>query len=276
MPNIGKLNELSILRQSDCGLMLDGDDLGAILLPNRYIPEQWDVGDVLEVFLMLDSEDRLTAVTDKPYAMVGEVAHLKVVSVTQIGAFLDWGLPKDLFVPFREQKIPMREGQSYVVYIYFDQESRRIAASTKLDHYIDQTTSTYHEGEQVGLMICAKTDLGYKAVVNGRHWGVIFYNEVFQRLERGQTLRGFIKTAREDGKIDLCLKDPAVNDLMELPEKVFSYIKAQGGFMPITDKTPPEEIYEIFGVSKKNFKRAISALYKERRITLEEGGTRVV
>lgn len=276
MPNIGKMNELRILRQSDCGLMLDGEDLGAILMPNRYMPEQWEVDDVLEVFLMLDSEDRLTAVRDRPYAMVGEIAHLKVVSVTQVGAFLDWGLPKDLFVPYREQKIPLREGQSYVVFIYFDQESRRIAASTKLDHYLDQTASCYTEGEQVELMICAKTDLGYKAAVNGRHWGVIFYNEVFQKLDRGQKVVGYIKQLREDGKIDLTLKDPAVNDLPELPERVLQYIKDQGGFIPITAKTPPEEIYELFGVSKKNFKRAVSALYKDRLITLDEDGTRLV
>ena len=184
--------------------------------------------------------------------------------------------PKDLFVPFREQKIPMREGQSYIVFIYFDQESRRIAASTKLDRFLEQSATCYKEGEQVDLLICAKTDLGYKAAINGRHWGVIFYNEVFQKLERGQKIVGYIKVVREDGKLDLSLKDPAVNDLPDLPAKVLAYITEQGGFIPITDKTPPDEIYELFGVSKKNFKRAISALYKDRLISLDSSGTRLV
>ena len=192
MAEIGKNNTLPVVRSSDFGLFLDGGDLGEILLPNRYVSKDWKPGDALEVFLMLDSEDRLTATTLKPYAVVDEFACLRVVSVTGIGAFLDWGLPKDLFVPFREQNVKMSEGQSYLVRVYFDRASGRIAASAKLDKFLDKTEASYETGDQVDLQIAARTDLGYKAIINGTHWGVIFQNEVFQPLERGRRMEGFI------------------------------------------------------------------------------------
>jgi predicted RNA-binding protein (virulence factor B family) len=275
MTNIGQINRLQVLRSTDFGLILDRDKLGEILLPNRYVSKDWNPGDLIEVFLMIDSEDRLTATTLRPVAMVGEFACLRVASATRIGAFLDWGLPKDLFVPFREQKVEMHEGQSYVVRIYLDEASGRIAASSKLDKFLDRAPANYKTGEKVQLLICDKTDLGYKAIVNGRHWGVIFYNEVFQPLERGQRLDGFIKQVRPDGKIDLCLHKPGFEKVTDLTDVILNHIKAQGGFMPITDKSPPEEIYRLFGVSKKTYKQAIGALYKKRRITFEDNGTRL-
>jgi len=276
MAEIGKTNWLPIIRSIDYGLILDGGDLGEILMPNRYVPNEWKAGDVLEIFLMLDSEERLTAITLKPTAMVDEFACLKVISATNIGAFLDWGLPKDLFVPFREQNVEMREGQSVVVRIYFDQISKRLAASAKLDRYLDKTPADFEPGETVQLLICAKTDLGYKAIINSTHWGIIFHNEVFQPLEKGTRIEGYIKQVRPDGKIDLTLQKADANRFANLADQILNHLKEQGGFMPITDKSPPEEIYSLFGASKKAYKRAIGGLYKKHLITFENNGTKLV
>jgi predicted RNA-binding protein (virulence factor B family) len=276
MVEVGKVNTLAVVKPSDFGLFLDGGELGEILLPKRYADMSLVKGTPVDVFVMLDSEDRLTATTDRPLAMVDEFANLRVVSVTGIGAFLDWGMPKDLFVPFREQKIKMHEGQSYLVRIYFDRTSGRLAASSKLDKFLDKVESTFETGDKVDLLICAKTDLGYKAIVNGTHWGVIFHNEAFAPLQRGLKIEGFIKQVREDGKIDLCLHKPGYEKVTDLTSIILDYIKLQGGFMPVTDKNPPEEIYELFGVSKKTYKKAIGALYKKRLIAFENGGTKLI
>ena len=276
MAEIGKMNTLQVLRSSDFGLFLDGGKLGDVLLPNRYVSGNLKPGDNVEVFVMLDSEDRLTATTQKPYAMVDEFANLRVVSVTGIGAFLEWGMPKDLLVPFREQKIKMCEGQSYMVRIYLDHASNRLAASSKLDKFLDKTVAAYEDTEKVDLLICAKTDLGYKAIINGAHWGVIFHNEVFQSLERGQRMEGFIKQVRDDGKIDLCLHKPGYEKVTDLTEVILNHIKQQGGFMPITGKSSPGEIHALFGVSKKTYKQAIGALYKKRLIEFTDNGTKLV
>ncbi len=275
MADIGKMNTLQVLRASDFGLFLDGGELGDILLPKHYAADSLRPGDTVEVFIMLDSEDRLTATTLKPYAMVDEFAHLRVVSVSGVGAFLDWGMPKDLLVPFREQKIKMREGESYMVRIYLDRASGRLAASSKLDKFLDKTEANYETGEKVDLLVCAKTDLGYKAIINGSHWGLVFHNEVFHPLERGRRLEGFIKLVREDGKIDLCLQKPGYEKVTDLTDVILNHIKKQGGFMPITGKSSPEEIRALFGVSKKTYKQAIGALYKKRLITFEDTGTKL-
>lgn len=276
MVEIGKMNTLQVLRSSDFGLFLDGGKLGDVLLPRRYVSGDLNPGDNVEVFIMLDSEDRLTATTQKPYAMVDEFANLRVVSVTGIGAFLDWGMPKDLLVPFREQKIKMREGQSYMVRIYLDRVSSRLAASAKLDKFLDKTDAAYETGEKVDLLICAKTDLGYKVIINGAHWGVVFHNEAFLPLERGQCLEGFIKQMRPDGKIDLCLQKPGYEKVTDLTDVILNHLKQQGGFMPVTGKSSPEEIHALFGVSKKTYKQAIGALYKKRLIMFEDKGTKLV
>lgn len=276
MIEIGKVNWLTVLRETDFGLILDGDDLGEILMPRQYVPAQWEIGDNLEIFLMLDSEDRLTATNLRPVAMVDEFAYLRADSVADIGAFLNWGLPKDLFVPFREQKVKMREGESYVVHIYYDDASGRIVASSKVDRFLDLSHPPYVAGEKVELLICDKTDLGYKAIVNDAHWGLIFYNEVFCPLERGQQIEGYIKRVRPDLKIDLCLQKPGAKDIASVSDAILSYMKSHGGFMEITDKSPPEEIGRVFGVSKKTYKRAIGGLYKKRLITFEDNGTKLL
>ena len=276
MASIGKTNWLPVLRECDFGVLFDGGDLGEILMPSRYVFNDWEPGEIVEVFLMLDSEDRLTATTEKPVAMVDEFALLRVVSVTNIGAFLDWGLPKDLFVPFREQNIKLREGQNALVRIYLDDLSGRIAASCKLDRYLDLTQPDYAPGEKVKLQIASRTDLGFKAIINNEHWGVIFHNEVFQPLERGQKLTGYIKQVRPDGKIDLSLQKTGANRFADLADELLEQLKEQGGFLPINDKTPAEEIYARFGVSKKAYKRALGALYKKRLITFENDGMKLV
>ncbi len=276
MVEVGKVNTLEVSRDSDFGLLLDGGELGEILMPKRYVSKAWKPGDQVEVFVFLDSEDRLTASTDRPKAMVGEFALLRVVDLTNIGAFMDWGMPKDLFVPFREQRTKMRQGESYIVHIYYDRTSGRIAASSKLDKYLESSRRFYKDGDEVDLMVWQKTDLGYKAIINNERWGMVFHNEVFQALQRGKHLKGFIKQMRPDGRIDLCLHKPGYEKVTELTDIILNYIKAQGGFMPITDKNPPEEIYGLFGVSKKTYKKAIGALYKQRMITIEPGGTRLV
>jgi len=276
MVEIGRMNRLAIARQSDFGLLLDGGELGEILLPKRFAPKAWKTEDKLDVFVMRDSEDRLMATTETPKAMVGEFALLRVKEVAKVGAFLDWGLPKDLLVPFREQRVPMREGQEYLVRIYFDRVSERIAASSKLDKFLKESRRFYRQGEKVDLMVWQKTDLGYKAIINGERWGMVFQNDVFQPLERGQRVEGYIKQVRPDGYIDLALHQPGYGKVTSLTDTILEHLKAQGGFMPITDKTSPEEIYNLFGVSKKTYKMAIGALYKKRLIEVVENGIRLV
>jgi predicted RNA-binding protein (virulence factor B family) len=276
MVDIGRMNRLAIVRESEFGLLVDGGELGEILLPKRYVPKAWKTEDKLDVFVMRDSEDRLMAITEKPKAMVGEFALLRVKEITGVGAFLDWGMPKDLLVPFREQRPEMRSGQSYLVYIYLDRVSGRIAASSRLDKFLKNSHTTYRQGEKVDLMIWQRTDLGYKAIINGERWGMLFDNEIFQPLERGQCLEGYIKQMRPDGYIDLCLQQPGYGKVTRLTDVILNYLKAQGGFMPVTDKNPPEEIHALFGVSKKTYKKAIGALYKQRLIDFENGGTKLV
>jgi len=276
MTEIGKINNLYVVKEVDFGIYLDGGDLGEILMPKRYVPEGTQPEDMIDAFIYLDSEDRLVATTEKPFAMVEEFALLEVVSVTPVGAFLNWGLPKDLFVPFREQRQPMEEGKKYLVYVYVDINSKRIAASSKIENYLDNLPMDYDEGEDVDLVIVNETDLGYNAIIDNSHLGVIFKNEVFQPLNPGDKIQGFIKKIRYDGKIDLCLQKAGYEKISEFADKIITELQKQNGFLALTDKSSPEEIYQAFKFSKKNFKAAIGALYKKRIITLEENGIRLL
>ncbi len=275
MAEIGKINNLEIVKEVDFGVYLDGEEDGEILLPKRYVPEGAGIGDVLEVFIYLDSEDRIIATTEKPLATVGEFAFLEVVAVTPFGAFLNWGLPKDLLVPFREQWQKMEVGRSFVVYIYLDHESKRIVASSKVEKFLDNLPVEFEVGEEVDLMIFGETELGYKAIVDDISTGILYKNEVFQTVKTGQLLKGYVKKIRDDEKIDLSLQKPTVGRFDEFTEKVLSFLKENDGSMPLTDKSPPEVIYETFGMSKKNFKKAIGALYKKRMIVIDEGTIRL-
>jgi predicted RNA-binding protein (virulence factor B family) len=276
MAEIGKVNHLYVVKEVDFGIYLDGGDLGEILMPKQYVPEGTQPEDMIDAFIYLDSEDRLVATTLKPYAMVEEFALLEVVSVTQVGAFLNWGLPKDLFVPFREQRQPMEEGKKYLVYVYLDTNSKRIAASSKIEQYLDNIPVDYDEGEDVDLIIVNETDLGYNAIIDNSHFGIIYKNEVFQPLNPGDRIQGFIKKIRTDGKIDLSLVKAGYEKISEFADKIMAELEKHEGFLKLTDKSSPEEIYKTFKFSKKNFKTAVGALYKKRMITLEENGIRLV
>ena len=275
MVEVGKINKLKIARRSDFGLLLDGLQLGEILMPKRYVSNDWNIGNKVDVFVFLDSEDRLTAITKMPKAQVGEFALLRCKDATPIGAFLDWGIPKDLFAPFREQRVKMRKGESYLVYIYFDKASGRIVASSKLDKYLRESKRFYKNGEEVNLTVWQKSDLGYKFIINNERWGMVFHNEVFQALERGRKMKGFIKNVRPDGRIDLCLQKPGYGRVSDLTTVILDLLRANDGFFPVTAKTPPEQINALFGVSKKTYKNAIGALYKKRLITIEDDGVRL-
>jgi len=276
MTEIGKLNTLKVVKKLDFGVYLDGAELGEILMPVRYVPENCRIDDLVEVFVYLDSEDRLIATTQIPNAMVGQFACMEVVMVNEVGAFLDWGLQKDLLVPFREQKVKMEESKSYVVYVYFDTESNRIATSAKLDQFFDLEPVEYEEGQEVNLLIFNQTDLGYKAIVNNINEGMLYANEVFQPLHKGQNLKGFIKKVRDDGKLDLCLQRPGFEKVDELAERILVYLNKNEGFLNITDKTPPEVISQMFNASKKTFKKAVGALYRKKIIRLETDGITLI
>jgi len=275
MAEIGILNELRVVRKVNFGAYLDGGGLGEILLPRRYVPEYCQVGDTIKVFIYTDSEDRMVATTETPYVMVGDVALLKVVSVNSVGAFLGWGLPKDLLVPFSEQNTTMKEGGSYIVRVYLDNRSNRIAASSKLDHYLDKEPLNFQVGQEVKLLICNQTDIGHKAIIDNSHWGVLHYSEVFQKLRRGQKIKGFIKKVRDDNKIDLCLHKPGYEKTTDLTETIIKVLRAQGGFISVTDKSSPEIIHNWFGVSKKTYKKAVGSIYKRRLITIENDGIKL-
>jgi predicted RNA-binding protein (virulence factor B family) len=276
MVEIGKLNRLTVVKEVDFGLYLDGGSQGEILLPVRYLPKDCNVGDEIEVFIYRDSEDRIIATTEKPYVMVGEFACLKVVSVSHTGAFLDWGLPKDLLVPFSEQIHKMDEGKRYVVGVYLDEASDRIAASARLDDMLyRESEDDFKPGEEVDLFISNKTDLGYQVIINNSHFGLLHNHEVVRPLKRGEKIRGFIKNIRDDGRIDLMLHQKGHQKIDDGIEVVLKVLKAEGGFVGVTDKSPPGVIDAMFGISKGMFKKAIGSLYKSRKITLEDNGIRL-
>lgn len=271
---LGKYNQLEVVKEVDFGVYLNGDEDGEILLPKRYVPEGTKPGDILNVFIYLDMEERLVATTLQPYVQVGEFACLQVAWVNQFGAFLDWGLMKDLFVPFREQKMKMQKGKRYVVHVHLDEESYRIVASAKVEHYLSTEKPEYQPGQEVNVMVWQRTDLGYKVIVENQFSGMLFHNEVFQPLEAGMHLSAFVKQVRPDGKIDLELQKAGARKVDDFSEVLLQYIKDNDGFTPLNDKTDAEVIYQTFG--EKTFKKAVGDLYKKRLVVLEEGGIRLV
>ncbi|HXB13110.1 MAG TPA: S1-like domain-containing RNA-binding protein [Bacteroidia bacterium] len=272
---IGKWNKLKVVKRVDFGVYLDGLEFGEILMPNRYVPADCKIGDEVEVFVYLDSEDRIVATTEKPYGLVGDFVLLEVVSVSRMGAFLNWGLMKDLLVPFVEQNQKMEEGRSYVVHIYLDDMSNRIVGSARVEDFLNKTAPEFKEGDEVDLTIYTQTDLGYKAIINTTHTGILYANEVFKQLERGDKMKGYIKKIREDGKIDLRLDKPGYEKVTDISTQIIDKLKEHKGFIELVDKSPADEIYNMFGVSKKTFKKAIGGLYKARLISIEEKGIRL-
>ena len=268
--DIGKRNSLEVLKEVDFGIYLDGGDEGEVLMPSRYVPRGTKVGQRIDAFIYRDSEDRLIATTENPKVMVGQCAYLKVKSVDKVGAFLDWGLPKDLLVPYNQQSVRMQQGYSYVVYAYLDRKTGRIAASSKLNHFLEESGDGFKVGQEVALVIVSRSDLGYKAVIDGTHLGLIFHAEVTRPLKFGQKLKGYIKQIRQgDKRIDLALEQGRALTRKDLNTRIMEYLKANQGVSRITDKSPPDQILQQFGVSKGNYKKALGALYKEKKILIE-------
>ncbi|MEI6274438.1 MAG: S1-like domain-containing RNA-binding protein [Prolixibacteraceae bacterium] len=272
----GRYNTLKVVKYVDFGVYLDGGEMGEILLPARYVPDECEVGKDLEVFIYLDSEDRIIATTEKPYAQVGEFAMLRVNAVNNVGAFLDWGLMKELLVPFREQKMDMVAGRSYLVFVYLDPDSKRIAASAKLDKFLDNVIPEYKAGEEVSILIESESELGYNAIINHLHKGILYHDELPAPLNKGQQMKAYIKKVREDNKIDLSLYRPGYEQVDGISQMILDRMKDAGGFLPFTDKSDAALIFDHFSISKKVFKKAIGALYRQRRILLEENGIRLI
>ena len=269
---LGKFNQLEVVKEVDFGLYLDGGEEGEILLPTRYVPEGCQVGDMLNVFLYLDIDERLIATTLTPLVQVGQFACLEVAWVNQFGAFLNWGLMKDLFVPFSEQKMKMQVGRKYVIHAHLDDESYRIVASAKVERYLSKDIPDYAPGTEVDILIWQKTDLGFKAMIDNKHSGLLYENEIFCTLETGMQMRAFVKQVREDGKVDLILQKPGFEKIDDFSKTLLDYIKEHGGRIHLNDKSPAEDIYDTFGVSKKTFKKGVGDLYKKRLISLQENG----
>ena len=273
---LGEYNLLEVVKEVDFGVYLDGSEDGEILLPTRYVPQGCKPGDVLNVFIYLDMDERLIATTLQPYVKVGEFACLEVAWVNQYGAFLDWGLMKDLIVPFREQKMKMLKGNSYVVHIHLDEDSYRIVASAKVEKYLSKDMPEYNAGDEVEILVWQKTDLGYKVIVDNKFGGMIFKNEIFTDVRIGMKMPAYIKQVRPDGKIDHELQKGGVKKVEDFADTLLEYIRSNGGSTPLNDKTEADVIYNTFGVSKKTFKKAVGDLYKKRLIVLEgEQGIRL-
>lgn len=276
MIQIGKNYSLEVVKQVSFGVYVNAQELGQVLLPNKFVPKNCQVGDMVDVFLYLDSEDIVIATTQQPYAQVGEFAYLKAIATGPFGAFLDWGLDKDLLLPFGEQHRSIEEGKSYLVYVHPNHVDERIMASSKVDKFLDKTPAEYEAGQEVDLIIGGSTDLGFKAIINNAHWGVLFQNEVFQRLSFGQSIKGYIKQVREDGKVDLVLQKADQKHLDKNAETIINKLHRAGGFLPLNDKTDSTIIYEQLAMSKKAFKRSIGGLFKGGQISIEDDGIRML
>lgn len=268
MIQIGKYNNLKVVKLVDFGLYLDGGKAGEILLPAKYITGTPQPGDTMEVFIYNDSEDRLIATTEQPYATVGQFAYLRVSEVNKIGAFMQWGLPKDLLVPFREQKARMKQGGTYLVYIYVDDASKRIVASAKIEKFIGNTIPEYVPGAKVKALVYGKSDLGYRCIIDNLHSGLIYSNEVFRTIEPGSEIDAYVKRVRDDGKIDLTASPVVTVRVERLADNILARLRANAGRLNVSDHSSAEQIQEMFKCSKKDFKKAIGQLYKQRRIAI--------
>ena len=277
MVQLGQYNTLPVSRFVDFGLYLDGGDGLEILMPRRYVPQGAAEGQELRVFVYQDAEARLIATNEHPYATVGQFASLKINSVNSTGAFADWGTSKELLIPHREQSIKMEEGRRYIIYIYIDQVSGRIVGTSKLDKHLGNVPPTYEDGEEVEAIIWKRTPMGYKAIINHAHVGMIYENQIFQEVRIGERLRAWVKGIRDDDKIDLSLQPIGYRQMIDPAEAtILKALHLHNGFLPFTDRSTPELISFELQMSKKTFKKAIGALYKQRRIEILENGIREV
>ncbi|MCH4146837.1 MAG: S1-like domain-containing RNA-binding protein [Prevotella sp.] len=273
---LGDYNTLAITKAVDFGLYLDGGEEGEILLPKRYVPAEYKIGDELKVFIYLDQDERPVATTEQPLAKVGDFAYLQCAWVNEYGAFLNWGLMKDLFCPFREQKRRMETGESYIVHVHIDEESYRIMASAKVEHYFAEEPPSYEQGQEVDLLIWQKTELGFKVIIDNRYPGLVYEDQVFKYVHTGDRMKGYIATLREDGKIDVTLQPIGRKQVLDFAETLLEYLKEHDGACELGDKSDAEEIRRRFQVSKKIYKKGISDLYKRHLIIIGEDGIKLV
>lgn len=276
MVNVGKFNTLRVVKILSFGAYLDGGEFGEILMPSKWIPGGVGVDDHVNAFLYYDSSDRIIATTQKPLASVGDFAYLKVKDVNNVGAFLDWGLDKDLMVPFAEQMAKLEKGRSYLVYVFVDPRTKRIVASAKLEKFLELTPSSLKAGDEVDLIIWIRSDLGYKAIINKQNLGMLYLNETFIDVGTGMHVKGFISKVRPDGKIDLRLEPAGYEKIESLSGRLLKVLQDHDGFLPLHDKSPAEEIYQQLGMSKKNFKKSVGSLYRDQLIVIEKEGLRLV
>ena len=275
MIEIGKFNTLTIARDTSVGLFLtDGEH--DVLLPIKYIPRRFNIGDELNVFVYLDHEERPVSTTLKPYIQLNDFAYLKVNYINKFGAFLNWGLEKDLFVPFKEQATPMEKDKRYFVYMYMDEMTNRLVATSKTNKLFDNTELTVTENEEVELIIAGKTDLGYNVIINKLHRGLLYQTSVFTELRIGDRMKGFIQKIRPDHKIDVVLQKTGFENIDPTIEKILQELRSNNGYLGLNDNSHPEEIKTVLQLSKKSFKRAIGVLYKQHQIVIEEQGIRLV
>ncbi len=271
---IGEYNKLMINRFVDFGAYLIDDEDNEVLLPKRYLTGEEELDDDIEVFVYNDSENRPVATTEQPFATVGQFCLLRVKAVNAIGAFLDWGLSaKDLLVPFREQRVRMQAGRSYIVYVHIDPSSQRIVASAKLDKFVSTTLPDYYHRQKVDVLITQQQEIGYRVIVNSKHWGMIYNNELYQPVNIGEHHTGFIKQVRDDGKIDVTLAKIEKMRIDDVASDILQYLQGNDGTMTLNDKSSPEEILRTFNCSKKDFKKALGLLYKQHRVTLGDNVT---
>jgi len=276
MIHIGEYNTLTILREKDPGLFLSDEDNNEVLLPNRYVPAEFKIWDKLEVFVYLDNDERLVAVTDEPYIKKGEFAVLRCNEVTNHGAFLDWGMVKELFCPFKEQAFKMKRGGWYLVHCYLDEETNRLVASSKTNHFLDNKELTVAQFDTVDLIVSHPSEIGMNVIVNNQHLGLIFNDEIFKDLSVGDKLKGIVKKIRDDNKLDISLGQIGYRNIEPNAEAIMHELHDNSGFINLTDKSAPEDIKDVLQMSKKSFKKAIGTLYKQRLISIDKDGIRLL
>lgn len=276
MLKLGEYNTLEVVRERDQGVYLGDDDGNEVLLPNKYVPDEFKIRDLLKVFLYLDSGERIVATTLEPYVQVNSFGYLKCTNVSDIGAFLDWGLEKDLFVPFKEQASKMRVGSWYLVYVYLDEKTNRLVASSKTNAFLDNSLVLLSSYDEVDLIASHPSPYGWNMIVNQKYIGLVYEDEIFQKITVGDKLKGFVKKVRPDGKIDLTLQRHGYRGIEPNAQQILNELEANGGFIDLNDKSAPEDIKDVFQLSKKSFKKAIGSLYKEKKIVIEKDGIRLV
>ena len=275
MVNVGLYNTLKVIKAVDFGMYLDGGEGEEILLPKRFVPKDLKTDDEITVFIYHDNDGRLIATTQQPVAIVGEIAMMEVGDVNSAGAFVKWGIMKDVFVPISHQEKRMKTGDRRLIRLFIDERTGRVTGTEKIDKYLSNYELTVTDDEPVDLVVYQKTDIGYKVIINSKHMGVIHTNEVFRELEVGEKLKGYIKHIRPDNKIDV---SPGAKGYTKVPaeeERILSLLRQNSGYLPYNDKSGPEDIYAFFGMSKKTFKMTLGALYKKRLISFTQTGTKL-